>query len=461
MTTQYRLSRYIVLTDLIDGDTSADPSRLLYSTRTGRTVTIKDRTLQAIRRGDFAEIADKHLIKLIHAEVIVRQDEDEFAEVLRRNVLALGDSRILDVTVMPTSNCQLGCNYCGQVHSKKNMDAEVSEKMLNRIFDNLRNGDYNSLSVKWFGAEPLMAFSEILAMSDRLIAHCDAHQIKYTAAMITNGLSFKPAVFEKLAAKKINHFQITLDGIGETHDLQRMTKEGKKTFDIIFKNIVDVASLPAFIDSKATIVIRVNVTSASAETVYQLIDRLARFGVHKRGVLLDFAPIFDWGGNGALETGLTKEAFAIAEIDWMLYAIKQGFRAPRVIPKRNASPCMVVKKDSEVYDVKGNVFPCYEFPYTPAYEKPEYRIGHLDTIATERNLDAVTKNWFEDVKGTVAPCKTCNLFPVCGGGCPKQWYAGQVACPPFKVNIQDRIVMDYLIKKDGGLGPRLTTVAFD
>jgi uncharacterized protein len=461
MTTQYQLSRYIVLTDLIDEESSSDPSRLLYSTRTGKTITIKDRVLQAISSGDFSQLENKHLISLMHAEIIVRKDEDEFAEMLQRNKLAVADSRALDVTIMPTSNCQLGCNYCGQVHSKKNVDAAVSEKMFNRVVTNLKSGDYDSVGIKWFGAEPLMAYSEILALSDRLIAHCDEHQIKYSAGMITNGLSFKPAVFEKLVERRIKHFQITLDGIGETHDLQRMTKEGKKTFDIIFKNIVDVSSMPEFINNKCAIVVRVNVTSTSAGTVYKLIDRLAHFGVQERGVLLDFSPIFDWGGNGANETGLSKEAFAVAEIDWMLYAMKKGFRFPQVLPRRTTAPCMVVKKDSEVYDVKGNVFPCYEFPYTPVYQKPEYKIGHLDTIDTERNLNAVTKNWFDDIRGDVAPCKSCNLFPVCGGGCPKQWYSGQVACPPFKINIEDRIVMNYLIKKDTGLGERLQSMVFE
>ncbi|MCS0583574.1 SPASM domain-containing protein [Massilia pinisoli] len=461
MTTQYQLSRYVVLTDLIDENESSDPSRLLYSTRTGKTITIKDRILQAISRGDFSQLTNQHLISLIHAEVIVRKDEDEFAEVLRRNVLAVEDSRSLDVTIMPTANCQLGCNYCGQVHSKKNVDAEMSDKMFNRIVSNLKNGAYESLGVKWFGAEPLMAYSEILTMSDRLIEHCDSHKIKYSAGMITNGLSFKPAVFEKLAERRVKSFQITLDGIGATHDLQRMTKEGKKTFDIIFQNIVNVASLPEFVERKCTIGIRVNVTSTSAKTIYKLIDRLAHFGVQERGVLIQFSPVFDWGGNGADQTGLSKADFAAAEIEWMLYAMKKGFRQPNVLPRRSTSPCMVVKRDSEVYDVKGNVFPCYEFPYTPTYEGPEYRIGHLDTIDTERNLNAVTKNWFEDIKGEVAPCKSCNLFPVCGGACPKQWYSGQVACPPFKANIQDRIVMNYLIKKDAGFGERLKSMAFE
>jgi hypothetical protein len=62
---------------------------------------------------------------------------------------------------------------------------------------------------------------------------------------------------------------------------------------------------------------------------------------------------------------------------------------------------------------------------------------------------AVTRNWLQDVRGDISPCKSCNLFPVCGGGCPKQWYDGGVACPSYKYNIEDRLVLDYLINKQG------------
>ncbi|MDT8759414.1 hypothetical protein MZO42_11970 [Sphingomonas psychrotolerans] len=58
---------------------------------------------------------------------------------------------------------------------------------------------------------------------------------------------------------------------------------------------------------------------------------------------------------------------------------------------------MVVAEDGEVYDAEGNVYPCYEFPYTPSFETDAYRVGHLDSIDDERNDAALTRQWFTDM----------------------------------------------------------------
>jgi uncharacterized protein len=451
MNNQYKLSMYLVATDLIDARTSPDPSRILYATRTGKSILLKDRVYRHLQAGDFAQISEATLIQLMSLEVIVRSDEDEFNEILRQNVSALDNRHTLGVTIQPTANCQLGCHYCGQQHEKKNVDAATSLKITDRICTNLTRGNYKALSVGWYGGEPLMAFSEILRMSDRLIGFCAEHEIGYASQMITNGLSFKPAVFQQLLAKKVTHFQITLDGLGETHDLMRITKEGGKTFDIILKNVLEVTSLPEYMEQDCRILIRINVNDRSVRSLSKLIDLLASHGLQHKRVQIDFAPIVDWGGNNAQKDSLTADTFADAEIDWMLHAIKKGFTFGKIIPSKTSAPCMVVAPDAEVYDAKGNIYPCYEYPYTPKYESPEYRLGHVDSIEIERNANAVTRNWFTDIKSDIAPCKTCNLFPVCGGGCPKQWYNGEVACPSFKYNIKDLLVLNHLIKKPGFL----------
>ena len=129
MNNRYKLSSYVVVTDLIDANTSSDPWRIVYATRTGRTMKLKDRIYRHLVAGDFARISESTLIELMSLEVIVRADEDEFEEVLRQNIAALENSKTLDVTIQPTANCQLGCTYCGQVHQKKNVDTETSVKI--------------------------------------------------------------------------------------------------------------------------------------------------------------------------------------------------------------------------------------------------------------------------------------------------------------------------------------------
>ncbi len=165
------------------------------------------------------------------------------------------------------------------------------------------------------------------------------------------------------------------------------------------------------------------------------------------GVTIDFCPIVNWGDNNAEANSLSTDEFASKEIDWTLYAIKSGFKYRTVIPSRSTAPCMVVNEDAEVYDANGNIYPCYEFPYTPKYETDEYKIGNLMFPEETYNPNAVTRNWNNDITKNISHCPTCKLFPVCGGGCPKRWYNKEIGCPSFKLNIQDRLVLEYIIKE--------------
>jgi uncharacterized protein len=446
-TMSYKLTRYLVASEILPEGLGSSPSRLLFATRTGRSLRLRESVYQKLLAADFEGLTDATLLQLFNLELLVPQVEDEFQTILQRNRHDTDNQPGLSVTIQPTADCQLGCVYCGQKHSKVRASADVSQKITDRVISNLATSGRKQLSVQWFGAEPLMAYGEILKMSDRLIAYCQDHDVDYAAHMITNGMSLKPAVFIELLQRKIRHFQITLDGTAETHDILRITKEGERSFDIILRNIVAVTALPEFTDNQCGIAIRVNVNKVSALRLPQLIDQLSSLGLHERGVVLDFEPVVDWGGNGASSNSFRRDEFARQEIDWILHAIRRGFPMRHILPRRRTQPCMVVEKDGEVYDAFGNIFPCYEFPYTPAFEGPEYTIGHLDTVAHTKNDTPVTRTWFTDVEGDLAPCKHCNLFPVCGGGCPKQWYQGDVACPSFKSNIEDRLVLHFLRRK--------------
>lgn len=441
----YRLTSYHVVTDILEnGSKPSAASRLVYVTRTGMALRITDSMYQKLREGNLSELSSKLMSRFFEYELLVQEGEDEFLTILNRNRVMVDHSKAMQVTIQPTADCQLGCSYCGQAHRKERVSESTSDKIIARILDNLAEGGYSSLHVQWFGAEPLMAYKNILSMSDRLIEACNGRGVDYHAHMITNGLSLKPKIFSELARRGCSRFQITLDGLASTHNQTRHTKSGEDTFDIILRNIIDVVNLDEFSELDGNITVRMNINKKNVHTISELIKSLADLGLARRGVGLDFQPVFDWGGNNANADSFDLKSFGELEIGWIMQARDLGFTPSKTLPERRDAPCMVVDPRGEVYDVKGNIYPCYEFPYTEAYEAPEFRIGHVDTINEVKNDNAVTRKWFKDVEGDIAPCKTCNLFPVCGGGCPKTWLSGGVACPSFKSNIKERMALAFL-----------------
>lgn len=443
--TKYRLSGYTVVTDVIN-EGEPNPRQIIYSTRSGRAAVVHSSLLNNIREGKFNEIPGRLLSSLFQMEMLVPSDEIEFERVMEQNRMNLEDTKVLSITMQPGANCQLGCHYCGQKHTKHYLSDNLYDKVINRVEHNLLHSGrkYNVLSVTWYGGEPLMAFKQIRDLSPRFISMANNSGRGYMSDMISNGLSLKENIFTELVTDcGVSQFQITLDGTEEHHDTRRITKSGEKTWQIILNNIVKCVHLPIYREKNVSISVRMNIDRTNYESISPFLNILHSHGLAGK-IGLQFSPIVDWGDNHASDNSLSKDEFGEVEIDWYMQAIKLGFN-PKLVPARTYGPCMVINQDSEVYDAFGNIFPCYEMPYTDEYQTSQYMIGNVQFPEATYNKKAITRNWFDDVVQGKSTCRDCTFFPVCGGGCPKSWLAGTPACPPFKFNMEDRLALQYIL----------------
>ena len=442
-------SRYLAFSEPFD-DQKGKLKRILFSTRTSATVLIDDSAIQKILDNNYTDFDDELLDLLFSMEIIIPENENEFEEIMIQNNSLLDVNSHLDLTIQPTANCQLGCHYCAQEHSKNNMNNDVYARTLERVTSKLESKKFKNLSVTWYGGEPLNALSQLKKISTEIIELCKINNVEYDGSIITNGLSLKPNIFKDLYLNhNVLHYQITLDGTAEHHDKRRITKKGEHTFNIIFKNIIDIINLDCYQEKvKEPILIRTNIDKTNLNSIKDLVDLFAENDAQGK-IQFSFAPIVDWGDKkyGTID-GFTKRDFADIEIDVLLYAHQKGFLIDTsLVPKREFMPCMVVAKDSEVFDAFGNVYPCYEFTYTPAYNEDKHKIGNLLDKNFIPNDLATTRNWYNDIrKEDFANCNKCELLPVCGGGCVKNWYNDETGCPSFKFNISDRLLIDYLNK---------------
>ena len=442
-------SRYLAFSEPFD-DQKGKLKRILFSTRTSATVLIDDSAIQKILDNNYTDFDDELLDLLFSMEIIIPENENEFEEIMIQNNSLLDVNSHLDLTIQPTANCQLGCHYCAQEHSKNNMNNDVYASTLERVTSKLESKKFKNLSVTWYGGEPLNALSQLKKISTEIIELCKINNVEYDGSIITNGLSLKPNIFKDLYLNhNVLHYQITLDGTAEHHDKRRITKKGEHTFNIIFKNIIDIINLDCYQEKvKEPILIRTNIDKTNLNSIKDLVDLFAENDAQGK-IQFSFAPIVDWGDKkyGTID-GFTKRDFADIEIDLLLYAHQKGFLIDTsLVPKREFMPCMVVAKDSEVFDAFGNVYPCYEFTYTPAYNEDKHKIGNLLDKNFIPNDLATTRNWYNDIrKEDFANCNKCELLPVCGGGCVKNWYNDETGCPSFKFNISDRLLIDYLNK---------------
>lgn len=450
----YKLSYYLVVTDILD-EASENPNRMLYATRSGQAMVIKDNIYQLLLNGAFHQLPTDLLSLFLDKHILVRADEDELNSILTENDMEIDHSDALGYTIQPGANCQLGCNYCGQVHTNQFMSEEHQQKMITRI-KSLVEPRHKLLHITWYGGEPIMALKQIRALTPQLKIIARENGMIYKADMVTNGLGLKERVFEELAGDlDVNHFQITLDGTAEEHDQRRHTKKGGATFDVITKNILAAANHPLYAQKGCTILIRCNINHANKDNIKSLVWYLASIGLQDK-IVFDFQPVTDWGDNNASSGSMTRQEYAAYEIERIMEAIQLGFKLNKFIPERSNKVCMVVDEKSEVYDAYGNIYSCWELPYTPVYENSVFQYGHLDKNPEEYTRDPM-RDWNKNIPTNDSWCKSCKFLPVCGGGCPQKWLEKTPACPSFKFNIEDRLVLEYLTNRTSKMAELLAT----
>ncbi len=443
-----KLSKYHLATDELS-EVGIPEKRIIFSTRTATSILINEDIYKSLTTHNFLNIDKDVYDKLVEKEFIVPEKQDEFNHIVSNNKETREKVNFLSMTIQPSANCQLGCHYCGQKHTKDYAKDNLIEKYVERINFLLdsKNDLYNGLAITWYGGEPLTGYSSIKKTSERLKEICSQKNFTYLSDMVTNGLSLKPKLFEELVVKcGITKYQITIDGSAESHDSRRFTKSGEPTYDIIMKNIVDVVNTDIYTNYGCHINIRVNIDKTNYQFVEPLIHQIKNLGLAGK-ISMYFATIVDFGGNDAGKDSLAKDFFAKKEIDWIFTCYEYGIDV-EILPKRTYYVCMVSMEDSEVWDAFGNIYSCWEFPYSETYSKGDSLIGNLFSPYTTYNKSATLRNWDDVLESGSTWCKTCNHLPVCGGGCPKSWHEGTPACPPFKSNYKDKLLLDFYMRNE-------------
>lgn len=442
----FKNSYYRIKTD------AGNDTVLYYSSRSGETIALESHTAAMYEREDYDDLPENIFSKLLSTYLIVPSEENELEEVIQENKNAILDSKTLYQVIQPTANCQLGCGYCGQNHTKALLDDVQMDAIVDRVKYKLENNNkFDTLEIGWFGAEPLMGLTKIRSLTPRLKELADNYNLGYFSKMTTNGLSLKLNVFLDLVKNyHVQSFEITLDGTEEYHDKRRFLKSGEKSYKIIMENLVSILNYEGYDQLNAAITIRCNVDQNNDEAANLLIDELKALGLNKKIRNFYVAPIHSWGNDAHLKS-LEVEQFADKEIEWLMYCLKNEF-STSILPIRKKQTCMAVDPTAELVDAYGNIYNCTEISYVPTYDDSDYILGNLKTTSSDNLLPKRHfVDWYDQIKENKSnsPCHTCKILPVCGGACPKTWKEGVFSCPPIKFNIEDRVALSYLISQKG------------
>lgn len=315
----------------------------------------------------------------------------------------------LTLIIMPTEDCNFRCAYCYEEHKNGTMSLKTADSIIKYVTKNISK--YTELHVVWFGGEPLMSKETIdlvLHISDELIKICSCARKKYSADIITNGFNLTHATFEQLLNRKVFSYQVTIDGLSDTHDRYRFLSTGEKTHDRIISNLLEIKNNCN--KRYFNVVIRTNITSEMETSLYEHYADLSKKFSDDPRFSFFFRPVGDWGGDNVknlcehmFDTFSFRKIYEkIADMQLNL-----NLKFDRFLPFYDNCTCSACYENSYIIGYDGKLYKC-----SCHFDEPNNQVGNLD-INGNMVLD-IQKNsmWVKKPK-LKETCKTCFFVPAC------------------------------------------------
>ena len=394
-----------------------DSKTLLYNSITNALALIENDKLDQFNtfRQQGTPISDDSLLHdLTYGGYVVDDDTDELAMLRYHMLQSRFNSSRMNLTIAPTSDCNFRCIYCYEKESLRNsfMSKEVQQGILDYITNIAPS--LTSLSVTWYGGEPLLALNVIEYLAEKIMSICDENHVTYTSSIITNGYLLTPAVASTLGRICVSHIQITLDGSREQHDKRRPLMGGQPTFDKIISNIEHAKeNLPCPIS------IRINVDKENISEIDEVLNILTERGLD------DCTTAYLGMVENSNSTYQEKSCFCVEEFSMADYEFRLHHGTEQQVlsyPDLVYSVCSAECLSGLVVDSDGLLYKCWD-----DIGIADRSIGKITEDGATHNQILLDYMLYDPTKDD--ECKECKYLPICMGGCPhRRQYLPEIRC---------------------------------
>lgn len=287
-----------------------------------------------------------------------------------RGLLSSAPRRSYALTVLTSTDCNLGCGYCFQNTGQDRADgvrpprithARLTSPTITSILDFTRRqmaaAGLERLRILLFGGEPLLNPKGCLELLSRA-----AEQSLSSAWMISNATLLTPGLARELSGRGLDTVQVTFDGDRDDHDRIRVRRSHGGTFDTIVGNLAEATEA-----TPIRWILRVNVSHHDHGGIDALIDRLAA-RLDPARCTMYFARVGDVGIGYRNDLARTRELSA-AFAGWQRRALDRGFTVSRPSAHRPCPTCG--HRDGRygaVVNADGILSSCWETAGKPGWE---------------------------------------------------------------------------------------------
>lgn len=374
--------------------------------------------------------------KLLQGRFLVDDKEDEIGRLKVNNRIGRFNTQSLGLTIAPTLSCNFKCRYCYETAKPGVMKPEVEKALVKMVKERMKH--CRSLSVTWFGGEPLLALKSIGRMTARFKTICNKLKAGYSADIISNGYLWDRKTAMQLKRWGVKSVQITLDGPRDIHDQRRPLAGGQGSFDRILDNITKTHDV-------IPIRVRVNTDKTNSSKVLELLDEISSRGLRDK-IKVYFAQVENYTDacSNIIGSCYSSQEYSSLEVELYRKALAKGFPMGRYPIPIGGGYCGADHLSSFVVAPSGLLFKCWN----EISGDENSSVGSVLKDKPAGGQQANLENWLSWDPFEKNDCRNCDILPICMGGCPynakrfnKNVSSGH--CANWKYHLLDMLKLTY------------------
>jgi uncharacterized protein len=320
---------------------------------------------------------------------------------------SFGESGTLTAWLHVSNACTLDCPYCYVHKSAEAMDERTGIASVDAVIDSADSHGFRAVKLKYAGGEASLNKDLVLRLDSYARARAAERGLVLEASLLSNGVAL-PTPFVAALRQAGVRIMISLDGVGDDHDIQRPTVAGKPSFRAVERTIGRLLALDH--PPHLSITITSMNAAGTANAVRFALDRGLTFSLNffrdndcASGVREDLQYTDRQMIDGLLA------AFAVIEENLPPWSVLGSILDRGQLLEPRQRPCGV-GHDYVVIDQAGKVAKCHM-----EIERTLGSVFHDDPLQLVRDDTKTTLNLLVDEK---EGCRECTWRYWCSGGCP-------------------------------------------
>lgn len=340
--------------------------------------------------------------------------------LIKKDTATWQEGMAKNITFIVTKDCQLACKYCYLVgkNNTERMSFDVAQKAIDYILGHRDLFHEKSVVFDFIGGEPFLEIELIDQICDYLKLQMfaldhpwfDSYRFNFS----TNGILYDAPRVQHFIEKNRNHLSvgITIDGTKRKHDLNRVYRDGRGSYNDVVRNI------PLWLEQFPGAGTKVTVGSEDLPFIKESVLHLYSLGISQVNINCVFEDVWKAGDDQILENQLIQLADTIIErrlfVNHSCSFFSESLGKPMDRVEENQNWCGAGKMLS--VDAAGNFYPCTRFAKYSLRSKAPLIIGNIhEGIDTNKLRPFLTLDRCTQSSETCINCEVASGCAWCQG----------------------------------------------